>query len=220
MNKHEEAYLNYLDTRNIILVGNYVNCRTKIEHECAYGHTWIVNPGALKGNNSGCPECSRKSQSLQNYTSRVPDNIEVLDEYTSNKVALRHRCKTCNTVWSTIPKNILEGTNCPSCAKSGFKRNQNALLYYVKITDKQGLFYYKIGVTNRTIKERYRLDHDKSIVVLYSKILMGEDAENIETKVLNENKEHTANVNNFLKSGGNTELFKKDILKELLKCIN
>ena len=53
----QELYENNI---NIDVVERYVNCRTKIYHQCREcGHKWIVLPGAIL-NGQGCPVCTHK----------------------------------------------------------------------------------------------------------------------------------------------------------------
>ena len=44
---------------------------------------------------------------------------------------------------------------CANCAHTGFNPNEPAILYYIAITSDDGDTYYKIGITNFSIKERF-----------------------------------------------------------------
>lgn len=85
-------------------------------------------------------------------------------------------------------------------------------LYYLKVTYNNQVFY-KIGITNRTIKERFGSDM-KYIQVLHKiHYKSGQDAYNEEQRILNKFKDFKYVGPDILKSG-NTELFIKDILNE------
>lgn len=92
--------------------------------------------------------------------------------------------------------------------------NTECYLYYVKITSADKLItYYKIGVTTKDIKSRLRYDSDKDIkCLLFEKYPTQEKARREEKIILKAFSEYKAKNYNFLKSGGNSELFNTDIL--------
>jgi len=95
---------------------------------------------------------------------------------------------------------------CPKCAKYGFKRDREAYLYYLKTGDK-----YKIGVTNRSVSQRFGL-RDREIIDGYICYLMnGEDAIVKEREIIKSNKEYLYTGNDIL-SSGNTEIFTENVL--------
>lgn len=134
-----------------------------------------------------------------------------LEEYIDSRTPIMHAC-TEGHEWKARPSNILSGSGCPSCANYGFDTTKPALLYYIKIMDGYKS-YYKIGITNRTIVDRFESDKDKDIKVLLEEYYSsGIEARNREQSILNEFKYKRVCVPKLLKSGGNTELFEEDIL--------
>lgn len=102
-----------------------------------------------------------------------------------------------------------KGSGCPLCASSGFNIMKPATLYYLRV-NKDGNIAYKIGITNRTIKERFGLDMQYITVLKKWEYLLGADALTAEQTILKENKEFKYTGVNLLESG-NTELFTTDI---------
>ena len=71
---------------------------------------------------------------------------------------------------------------------------------------------YKIGITNRTVDERFNLTELSKIEVVKQKLYeKGSDAVRLEQKLLKQYKEYQYIGPNVLKSG-NTELFTEDVL--------
>lgn len=106
----------------------------------------------------------------------------------------------------------LEGRGCPSCAKSGFDRSKPAYLYYLKVTIEEGKVLYKIGITNRTVDERFNLTDLSKIEIVKQKLYEnGFEALEWETKLKQLYKEYQYKGPDIL-SSGNTELFTEDII--------
>lgn len=140
--------------------------------------------------------------------SKIQPNIIVIDEYIKDDVSILHRCDN-NHTWMLKPTNALRGYGCPTCAINGFQPELPAIMYYIKIQD----IYYKIGITNRTIEERFV--RDKALKINVLKIWsfdLGSKAQNAERVILNKFSHKRLREINILKSGGNTELFNEDIL--------
>lgn len=96
-------------------------------------------------------------------------------------------------------------------AISGFNRNKPAILYYLKVL---GGIAYKIGITNRTITERFcKKDLSKIEVLLMIEFANGSDAKKEEARILKQYKNDKYQGTKLLKDG-NTELFRYDILNK------
>jgi hypothetical protein len=104
----------------------------------------------------------------------------------------------------------LQGHGCKLCVKTGFKDHKKAILYYVAIDDGK---YYKIGVTNRRVEERFLKEEFERMEIIktwhYDK---GLDAYKKEQEILEKYKEHRY-FNSSLITAGNTEVFNKDVLE-------
>ena len=140
-----------------------------------------------------------------------------LEQYINTDTPILHECLAGHT-WKAAPTSIINSrrTGCPTCAASGFREELPAILYYISITTKYEVTYYKLGITNRTVAKRFERDKDKIITVLAEKYFdKGRDAKLRETELLNTYSKHRVFVPNLLRSGGNSELFEYDIQPSL-----
>lgn len=217
--KTHKEYETELMTKEIeyVPLERYVDSHTPILHECFNGHISKVKPySVLSG--KGCAKCEvlRKTKSHEQYLIDVGNhnkNITVLDTYKNNITPIRHRCAEGH-IWWTRPATFLSSKiGCPDCSRKGFKPNKPAILYYIKIT-KYNLTYYKIGITNNSVEERFRIEPPTTQirVIKETPYPNGSDARAEEQRILKQFSEHRQNVPELLVSGGTTELFEFDIL--------
>ena len=112
---------------DIIVVGQYVDARTPIEHYCKRHHIfWTTYPdNVLRG--IGCRACGnekireQKIKSHDQYVKELHDinpNIEVIETYQGANIAILHRCKIDGFIWKVTPANTLFGKGCPQCKES------------------------------------------------------------------------------------------------------
>jgi len=107
----------------------------------------------------------------------------------------------------------LRGCGCPKCAEYGFDKTKPAILYYLKVILEDNTSLYKIGITNRTVKERFSSTDLEVIKVLRQKSYkVGNDAYNWEKKIKAMYKQYQYKGPKVLKDG-NTELFTIDIME-------
>jgi len=110
----------------------------------------------------------------------------------------------------TNKSNHLQGHGCPKCYVPGYDKRKPGTLYYLKVTTPEQVLY-KIGITNRTVDERFTAKDLKSIEILYSyTFLDGSNAYSLEQDVLREFK-HVKYTGDNVLLNGNTELFTEDI---------
>lgn len=57
-------------------------------------------------------------------TSKVNPNIIILGQYETQLTPIECKCRVCNHVWKTSPKNIMQGKGCPECGKIKSKENK------------------------------------------------------------------------------------------------
>lgn len=170
----------------------------------------------------GCPTCG----ALKAGTAKRLKFVEFVDRahsvhnnsYTYNPDTYDtfhvHTAITCQThgEFFQTPAHHLGGTGCPQCATYGFNINKPAILYYLKINGGQA---YKIGITNRSVNERFSIKDLKSIEVVFSiNFQTGKDALYYEQQILKVFCDNRYTGINLLESG-NTELFSTDILDSL-----
>lgn len=188
----------------------YINARTAIKHRCSVGHEWLGIPNNILHNKAGCPSCSTYAKKThEDYEASI--NYKVLEPYINDRTKIKHECAEGHQ-WFSSPNAILKGRKCPSCSITGFKPEQPAILYYLKLT-KGSDTYYKVGVTNRTLHERFSKEKGLNIKALsIEHFNIGKDAYDKEQQILSQFKSSRKTIKNFLKGGGNTELFEYDIL--------
>lgn len=134
----------------------------------------------------------------------------ILSDYLGSKVKVCIICPIHGEFWQT-PNNHLKGMGCPTCASSGFDKTKSAVLYYLKIVSNNTVAY-KIGITNRTVQERFNNTDLAKIQVLKTwDFPLGADALTKEQEILALHQEHKY-LGEPLLSSGNTELFTQDIL--------
>jgi hypothetical protein len=196
---------------------DYKDDKTKIEIICPEHGVFLQSPTSHKQGN-GCPVCAG---------TRKPDIINIINKanivhankynyskslYTSHYAKIIIVCPEHGEFEQTA-YNHLKGRGCPSCAVSGFQPNKPAYLYYLKVTTNNGQVLYKIGVTNRTVNERFNLTDLAKIEIVKQKLYEnGQDALDWETKLKRQFKEYQYKGPDIL-SSGNTELFTEDIMK-------
>ena len=175
-------------------VEKYVNSTTHILHECVEGHQWSITPkNVLKGRS--CPVCSGRNIDYKGSEIAIP-----LEPYIKSNVPIKHRF-ICGHEYSIEPNKIQQGRGCKFCSTSGFKADKPAILYFVKIEN----LFYKLGITNRTTKERLAKDiKEYNIEIMWElEFPLGKDARDLERHLLEKYKKYLENTG--LLNSGNTE---------------
>jgi len=209
--KTHDEYLLELKRKNILVkpLENYINAMKKINHKCICGNEWFTSPNTvLSGRTCGCS----RTPSLQKYKDRLlAKNILVkpLGNYVDDNTKILHKC-TCGNEWEVTPKLVLNNSHC-GCKKidinRGFYRNKKTILYIIKIDN-----LYKIGITTRNIKVRYRNECTNYDIIYEQKFNNGIEAWDIE-KYFKENYESKKYIGKqIFKVTGNTEIFTENPL--------
>ncbi len=111
-----------------------------------------------------------------------------------------------------IPATHLDKNGCPDCADSGFQPNESGTLYYVAVTTDDGDTRYKIGITIRTVEERFRsADLARIRIVKTWRYAIGRSAAEREAEILTQYAGDKYYGPDILRDG-NSELFTHDIL--------
>ncbi len=198
--------------KNIIIIGKYTNSKTKIECKCKIcKNIWFAYPSNIS-NGSGCGVCAGKNKTTEQFKEEVScanKDVNVIGEYSHSLKHISVSCKVCNHKWVATPSNLVRGSGCPKCRGLGFDKNKSAILYYLSINNGEA---YKIGITNRTIKDRFKGSDLKKIKVLKIwEYKLGADAFRKEQGILKKYKNHKWDGISLLMVG-NTELFSVDVL--------
>lgn len=168
-----------------------------------------------KASRLGLKSCNSQLRTHEEYEQELLDkeiDYYPLERYINTSTPILHECLEGH-VWKVAPVSIIGSyrRGCPTCSASGFKPGISAILYYISIT-KDNETYYKLGITNHTVSQRFERDKDKTIVILAEKkFLKGHDARELEKSLLLKYSDQRVSVPGFLKSGGNSELFEYDI---------
>jgi hypothetical protein len=104
----------------------------------------------------------------------------------------------------------LQGHGCNKCNSGGFNSAKAGLLYYISIDNGQA---YKVGITNRTVKDRYSPADFKRIKVIKTwKYEFGNEARERELEILRTFKSAKYTGSISLESCTHKEMFNQDIL--------
>lgn len=180
----------------------------------ACGRNWKSSYSSLLYNK--CAGCNKKVKgSLENTQLHLIDRkIKVSGDYKNAHSKLHCVCEICECNWSAHSHNLLNGKRgCPSCSLTGYDPQKSGNLYYLKVVY-QGEVYWKIGITNLTLKERYRpSDRSKIETIFFINFNDGSIPMKLEKEILFKYKEFRVKNKRPLQTG-NTELFTKDVLSE------
>jgi uncharacterized C2H2 Zn-finger protein len=218
---------NFVEKANLVHFGrynytkvNYTNNKTKIIIICPEHGKFLQTPNNhLHGD--GCPICKIQKLAIHNTRDEqgvikefhkvhgyVYDYSKVKYVKLSTKVDII--CKE-HGVFQQCPNNHIQGQGCPECAVTGFDKSRSAILYYLKIILEDGKELYKLGITNRSINERFSLTELQKIEIIKQKEYKnGYDAYNKEQDILKQYKKFKY-IGPPILDSGNTELFTVDI---------
>lgn len=191
----------------------YEGCKEKITIICKIHGPWKTSPRShLIG--SGCPKCAgvRDTSQFIEEASKIHNNRYDYSKVIYNK-AKSNIIIICLThgEFKQTPNNHLNGQGCPSCAKSGFDPVKPAALYYVRI-NKDNEIFYKIGITNRKIRERFSCEKTKITELMKWEYPSGKEAKEKESQIKELFKNNLYNGPPVLKHNGNREIFDFDVL--------
>ena len=180
-----------------------VNTKTKVIITCPVHGDFKQTPNShLRGD--GCNKCgiivtnqsnTQSKESFIEKAHKVHNNFYSYDKMTYTTV--HHKLLiTCPLHGDFLQQGNthLAGSGCRICgkAKSGNSRSfftgKRTILYVIKLNDDK----YKVGVTSRTVQERYYSDTKDSYEILFQvSFFDGVDAFNIEQQIIKEFKLYT-----------------------------
>lgn len=195
-----------------LLSTEYNNAQEKLDFKCSNGHIHSISWGKFQYGHR-CVYCSGLNtpdiKDIQKLFTAKGWTL-ITDKYINTKQKLEFKCNEGHI--HTISMNsFYQGVGCGECTKTGFDMNKPGTLYYIQFTHK-GQNYYKIGITNRTIDQRFKGELGNATVGFIKTFLFGSLAIEEEQKILKKYKKYRYKGEPFLKYG-NTELFTKDVLK-------
>lgn len=136
--------------RNIKIIGEYVDTKTKTNFECCCGHIWSATASNILSG-KGCPLCSVKiikdklRLTKEVVNNRIKDsgrNISMIGEYINANSKTEFKC-ICDNIWEATPGSVMAGNGCPKCADHGFSTGKPAWIYVLIFAN-----FIKYGITN------------------------------------------------------------------------
>lgn len=203
------------DTYDYSLV-EYTKSNKKVKIICLHHGVFEQRAGGhIQG--KGCPICNKP---IQKTTDSFIAEAKLVhgDKYDYSKVVYKNIDTpiiiVCPNHGSFVqsPYGHLKGNQCSQCSNYGFKRNLPAILYYLRITKPEGIFY-KIGITNKSVEDRYLPKEMASIKILQiTNYATGQEAYEEEQNILRKFLDYKYDGPKLLDSG-NTEILIKDVLE-------
>lgn len=174
--------------------------RTQFMYSCKGAYNYATRRGIL------AKVCSHMEVKLRYYSDEEIFNTAI--NYSTRTSFKKHN----QAMYAqALNRNLLDAScrHMPTVAAGGFDKSKPGILYYLRI---EGGTAYKIGITNYSVKERYRLDELDTIVTLKEWYYAdGAEARRQEQKILKEYA-YAKYTGSPLLYDGNTELFDRDIL--------
>lgn len=122
----------------IRVIGDYKNAITKIHVKCSIcGYEWTAKPNNLLSK-EGCPNCANRLRTLKrtkteedfiSQVSKKNPNIEIVGKYINSHTKVKCICKICGNIWNPLAWDLIQGTGCPSCAKTSTSYMEQIILY-------------------------------------------------------------------------------------------
>lgn len=183
-------------------------------------HIYRTTPDHIK-KGVGCPFCYGNYKKNTDDVNKQLEDIESLyrlisETYENNRKVYNFKCINCNHTIETTLNRVSRRKTCDVCSPQlpfGTFPDTPHTFYYLKIKH-QDTTLYKIGITSRSIGERFsgQGDMDKITILREIRFDTGSKAYELEQYYLNIFKDYKYTGDKILKSGGNTELFITDIL--------
>jgi len=205
---------------------DYVNKDTPVLIKCNICGTWFqTTPHShLYSKFGSCPTCLRRKgygfvsfEEFVKKAKKIHGNRYLYKKewYQGITKEFKFQCKSCNKIFtlSQARYHIDKYKGCRYCYPTkNFDFSKPAILYYVKIIDKNST-YYKIGITNGSLKSRFRKEFNKIVPLKIWEFEKGLDAYIKEQEILKKYGNYRIQSNKtILENGGNTEIFVRDIL--------
>lgn len=192
------------------LLDTYKNNHTLMRFRCSKGHTHQITWMKLKKGDR-CPYCTG-SRVIHSEVKEIVENsgYKVLKITKDSKTRITAICPKNHKItisWGAWKR----GGRCGECSNYGFDPNKTATLYYIRF-EFNSKIYYKIGITNRTIQERFACEPLPYTIIYAKSYLFGDMAYREEQRLLKKHAKHKYKGHPILDSG-NTELFTRDVLK-------
>jgi hypothetical protein len=214
----------------------YINKRSDITVICKLHKEFIQKAESHSDGYEGCPECKRIQKAAAGELGRATkiskakcklekfvddNNLVLLSEYVAAKSSILAECVVCKKSTVTTPDSILRKglPRCQLCVTQAKHRRYIELptkLYYFKIDN-----VYKIGITTKTLKQRYSVDYERIADVITWEFPNGYEALAYEQSIIAKYSKYRYKGETPFKDGtGTTECFTEDIYKLYKEQLN
>jgi len=204
-----------------IKILKYKGLFEEVEGICSIHDKFTCNARTLLMQRGNCPKCSKKHRRTEKEFIEDAKKLHnslysyVNCNYVNMNTKINIVCKKHGIFTQTPASHINSKNGCPLCAeeKKGYSIDKPGRLYYLKVTRNNHTFY-KIGITNNTVKRRYDSETKVKYEVIYEEYYKnGEIPLIIEQQIKN-----TYQIQIVYKTikvfdrTGNTEVFYTDVL--------
>jgi uncharacterized SAM-dependent methyltransferase len=208
---HEEVEAEFA-ARGFTLLSKFKHSKQKLNFICSQKHTHSITWSSFR-QGKGCLYCSGKAQKTHEeveaeFTAR---GWTLLSNYKNSSQKLAFICSKGHrhTIsWASFRKNV----QCGKCIPGGYSQDLPGRLYYVRFNFPNHAPLYKIGITNKTIKQRFEEERTTYTILLDEKHEDGSIPYKKEQTILKRYRKHKYAGKNILSHVGITECFTKDIL--------
>lgn len=219
--KHSFDYVKeYIEKNNDKLLDNaYINSATKLNLLCPKSHRYSITFNSYKAGHR-CKICYHKS--LEQKSKYDFDYVKsfirergfelISKEYIKAIKPLQIRCSKGHKFEMSFTFFKLK-QRCPLCSVTGFKFEQPGSIYYIKIL-LNGEKYYKIGITNKPIRQRVKNIHCSATILWAEEFLIGRFAFEKEQQIIKKYSKYLLPDCSLDIKSGHTETFTKDVLKK------
>lgn len=120
--KTHDEFISQVETNNpnVIILGTYVNSKTKITCQCKKdGYIWDVTPSNLLSG-KGCPKCAGKAITIDDVIEKINKNASFLEPLEEIQPMFHYpllcKCKVCGYVWRLSHGYLyVAHDKCPVC---------------------------------------------------------------------------------------------------------
>ena len=199
----------------------YINTRTRVTIICPQHGAFIQTPDKhYRGR--GCPTCGKGgAKDINHFLERAKEaHGERYDYsksvYVSSDTPLTIICSE-HGEFTQAPKHHYGGQGCAICGARWSARRYNDVptrLYYVKV-ESSGLTGWKIGITTKSVEERFKLEtRNGASIKLLDEIMFkgGREAFDMEQDILRVFKGQIHRFGRSMLLDGGTEVFESDVL--------
>lgn len=210
---------------------SFTKMKQSIDIYCPiHGKFEVIPSKFLTG--KGCTHCTNKRVADQQRSSNtefiIKSKLVHKDKYDYSKVVYKTAklpviiiCPEHGEFEQTPVKHTSQGCGCSQCTHYGINYTLPAILYYIKYTDPiTDVVLYKIGITNKTVNERFINTELQNMNILFElQFSTAKEAYFLEQQIIKRYKQYRY-AGPKLIHRGSTEFFTKDILQHVVTMPN